>query len=90
MQRAGIESILGLRIEDDVLRLNPCVPTTWPSFAITVRYRSAHYKILVENPDGVCRGIVAATVDGAAIAEGPLSLKLLDDGATHHVLVLLG
>jgi hypothetical protein len=36
------------------------------------------------------RGIVAATVDGAAVAEESLSLKLPDDGATHHVLVLLG
>ncbi len=26
MQRAGVESILGLRLEGDVLRLDPCIP----------------------------------------------------------------
>ena len=50
MQRAGVESILGLRLEGDVLHLNPCIPKTWPRFEMTVRFRSAHYEILVENP----------------------------------------
>ena len=90
MQRAGVESILGLHIEGDVLRLHPCIPKTWPRFAITARFRSARYEVVVENPDSVCCGVIAATVDGAAIAERPPSVKMLDDGATHHVLVRLG
>ena len=32
MQRAGVESILGLRIEGDKLRLDPCIPASWPRF----------------------------------------------------------
>ena len=90
MQRAGIESILGLRIEGSVLCVDPCVPKTWQHFEMTVRFRSAHYEITVENPAGVCRGVVAATVDGMVVGERPLGLKMLDDGATHHVLVRLG
>ncbi|MGH7078345.1 MAG: GH36-type glycosyl hydrolase domain-containing protein, partial [Acetobacteraceae bacterium] len=90
MQRAGIESILGLRLEGDILHLNPCIPKTWPRFAMTVRFHSAQYEIVVDNSNRVAHGIVAATVDGSAVGEGPLSLKMLDDGATHHVLVTLG
>jgi cyclic beta-1,2-glucan synthetase len=90
MQRAGIESILGLHMEGDVLRLDPCIPKTWPRFRMTVQFRSAHYEILVENPEGVCRGIVAITVDEAADGERPFALKMQDDGVTHHVLVRLG
>ncbi len=91
MQRAGVESILGLRLEDDILHLNPCIPKTWPRFEMTVRFRSARYEILVENPDGICRGILAATIDGRAmVVERRLSLKLLDDGGTHNVTVQLG
>ena len=90
MQRAGVESILGLRLEGDILGLDPCVPKTWPGFKMTVRFRSARYEILVENPDGVCRGIVAVAVDGAAIPDWPRGLKMLDDGVTHHVSVRLG
>ncbi len=32
MQRAGIESILGVRIEAGLLCLDPCIPKTWPKF----------------------------------------------------------
>jgi cyclic beta-1,2-glucan synthetase len=90
MQRAGVESILGLRLENDILHLSPCIPRTWPRFEMTVRFRSARYEVLVENPDGVFQGIVAATIDGRSILERPLSFKLLDDGNTHNVHVRLG
>jgi cyclic beta-1,2-glucan synthetase len=90
MQRAGVESILGLRLEGDILHLNPCIPKTWPRFEVTVQFHSARYDILVENPDGVCRGVVAAMIDGHAVMERPLNLKLLDDGVAHNVQVRLG
>jgi hypothetical protein len=45
---------------------------------------------VVENPDGVCRGIVAVTVDGVKMAGGGLGLKMYDDCAIHRVTVLLG
>jgi cyclic beta-1,2-glucan synthetase len=90
MQRAGVESILGLRVEGDVLHLNPCIPKKWPGMAITLRFHSARYEIVVENPGGVCRGVVAATVDATSVDGNPLHVKLLDDGATHHVVVRLG
>ena len=90
MQRAGVESILGLRLRGDVLDLDPCIPKSWPGFEVTLRYRSARYEILVENPDGVSHGIGSARVDGTAIGELPLRLRLLDDGVTHNVSVRLG
>jgi cyclic beta-1,2-glucan synthetase len=90
MQRAGVESILGLRIADGRLHLSPCIPETWPHFEITVRVRSSRYEIRVENPDGVCRGIISVTVDGVAMTAWALGLPMLDDGITHHILARLG
>ena len=90
MQRAGIESILGLRLEDDILHLNPCIPQAWPRFEITLRFRSARYEITFENPNSLSRGVGAAVVDGREVTVRPLSLKLLDDGDTHDVRVTLG
>ena len=90
MQRAGVESILGLRMQGDVLHLDPCIPKLWRNFEMTVRYRSARYDILVENPDGVARGILSAQFDGTVIMQRPLCLPLLDDGITHHIQVRLG
>jgi cyclic beta-1,2-glucan synthetase len=90
MQRAGIESILGLRIQGEFLRLDPCIPKNWPSFEVTIRYRTARYEIRVENPNSVSRSILSATLDGAAVAGQPLHLPLLDDARIHHIRVTLG
>jgi cyclic beta-1,2-glucan synthetase len=90
MQRAGIESILGLLVEGRHLHLDPCIPTFWPGFTMTLRYGSASYEITVENPDGVASGVVWAMCDGNIITERPLRLPLVDDGGRHAVQVKLG
>ena len=90
MQRAGVESILGMRLQGDVLRLDPCIPKTWSGFEISLRYRSSRYEITVENPASVERGVAFAAVDETNIADRPLRLQLKDDGVTHRLLVRLG
>ena len=90
MQRAGIEAILGLRLEADVLHLDPCIPKTWPGFEMTVRRGSARYRIVVDNPDATGRGVRTATLDGKSVDERPLRLRLVDDGGAHEVAVVLG
>ena len=90
MQRAGVESILGLRIEGGALRLDPCIPRSWPRFEITLRHGTSRFEIVVENPQGVQRGVAAAELDGEKIAARPLSIPLKDDGAVHRLQVRLG
>jgi cyclic beta-1,2-glucan synthetase len=90
MQRAGVESILGLRLRGAFLHLDPCIPRAWPTFEISVRRRSARYEIAVENPAGVSRGVRFAEIDGVEITERPLRLLMVDDGAVHRVHVTLG
>ncbi len=90
MQRAGVESILGLRIEGGTLRLDPCIPRSWPRFEMTLRHGASRYEIIVENSQSVQRGLAAAELDGATIAARPLCVVLEDDGAIHHLNVRLG
>ncbi|MDG4603611.1 MAG: glucoamylase family protein [Defluviicoccus sp.] len=90
LQRAGVESILGLRLHGDVLHLDPCIPKVWPGFEISLHHGSARYEITVENPDGVGRGIAFAAIDGKVITERPLRLRLDGDGAPHRLQVRLG
>jgi len=90
MQRAGVESILGLRIEAGVLQLDPCIPKSWPSYEMDVRHGASRYKIIVENPQGVNQGIVVAELDGEPIVERPLKVVLSDDGAVHQLNIRLG
>jgi cyclic beta-1,2-glucan synthetase len=88
LYRAGLESILGFRVQGAFLLLDPCIPRAWPGFEIVYKYRSARYEIAVENPRGVSRGVASASLDGQALAEG--RVPLADDGAVHKVRVVLG
>jgi cyclic beta-1,2-glucan synthetase len=88
LYRAGLESILGFRVQGDSLILDPCIPRAWPGFEIVYKHRSARYEIAVENPRSVSRGVAAATLDGKALAEA--RVPLADDGAVHQVRVVLG
>ena len=90
MQRAGVESVLGLRATHEKLFLNPCIPASWPGFEITLRRGGSRYDIIVENPQAVQRGIATAEFDGVTIATRPLSIPLANDGAVHRLRVRLG
>jgi cyclic beta-1,2-glucan synthetase len=90
LYRAGLEWILGFRVRGTTLLVDPCVPREWPGFEIVYRYRSSRYEIAVENPGGVCRGVVLAELDGAALPGPEARIDLADDGATHRLRVVLG
>jgi len=90
MQRAAIEDLLGLRIAGQFLHLDPCIPKHWPGFELTLRHGGAVYEFIVENPDGVCRGVVRADCDGVALSERPLRIAVQGDGRTHKISVQLG
>jgi cyclic beta-1,2-glucan synthetase len=92
LQRAGIESILGLSVEGEWLAVAPCIPPAWPGFAMTLRYRGATYEIAVVNPHGAGRGVLSVDLDG--VAHAPVDcrarLRLATDGATHKIVLTLG
>ncbi|MGD0023744.1 MAG: glucoamylase family protein [Xanthobacteraceae bacterium] len=90
MYRAGLEWILGFRLQGAALLVDPCIPRTWAGFGIMFRYHSAHYDIEVENPRGVCRGVVRAELDGVGLPENQTRIPLADDGTTHRVRIILG
>ena len=58
MQRAGIESILGLRQRGEVLHLDPCIPRAWPGsrcrFA-TVRHAMRSWSKILTGWNGASR-----------------------------------
>lgn len=89
MVRVALEGLLGFRIEGTHLRVDPCIPRHWAGFDIAFRHASTRYRIKVENPHGACRGVVAASLDGASMVPGA-PIALIDDGADHLLLVTLG
>ncbi|MES3029396.1 MAG: glucoamylase family protein [Pseudomonadota bacterium] len=90
MYRAGLESLLGLRRHGDALLLDPCIPRHWPGFKLFYRFGAARYEIEVENPDGVCRGVAEAVLDGVRLCERPLRIPLSSADGVRRLRVRLG
>jgi cyclic beta-1,2-glucan synthetase len=90
MYRAGLESMLGLRLQGTILHLAPCIPASWPGAQIHFRYRSARYEITLDNAAGVSSGVLAIEVDGQRLASVATGIALADDAGVHQVRVLMG
>ncbi|HEY2884830.1 MAG TPA: glucoamylase family protein [Rhizomicrobium sp.] len=90
MYRVALERILGLRLQGANLMLDPCIPNTWSGYEISFRHGSARYDISIENPLGVCRGILAIKLDGQMLSKKPSLIPLVDDGESHRVQIVLG
>jgi len=80
--------ILGIRPEPGGLRIDPCMPHTWPGFTVTRRLRGRTLHIEVKNPIGICHGVAALCVDGTQLAGSFVPDALLRDGA--HLVATLG
>jgi cyclic beta-1,2-glucan synthetase len=89
LYRVGVEWILGLRKQGSALRINPCVPRDWERVAITYRHGSTAYRIEIENPGRICRGVRQLSLDATPLPADGL-LPLSDDGGDHCVRVVLG
>jgi cyclic beta-1,2-glucan synthetase len=88
MYRAGLESILGLRLRGQAFEIDPCIPSSWSGYTITWTRGRTRYEITVSNPDHQCRGVALAEMDGDPV--DAQAVPLVDDGGTHQVRVVLG
>ena len=84
MYRLIVESLLGLRLEVDKLRFEPCLPADWETFKVHYRYRETIYHITVQQmPAG--NGEMSVTIDG--VERDDKAIPLVDDRQEHSVEV---
>jgi len=50
--KAGIEYILGLKIRENILSIEPCIPKDWKEYFIRYKFGESIYNIKVTNPKG--------------------------------------
>ena len=87
MYRAGLESLLGVRVRGARLSIDPCIPRAWPGFEVLFTPQGARYRITVANPDHVSRGVKLIEVDGTPV-KGDIPIQR--DGVERVVRVVLG
>ena len=84
MYRLIVESLLGLTLEVDKLRIAPCLPADWKAFKVHYRYRETVYHITVSEMIAVS-GETSVTVDGVELPDK--IVHLVDDRQEHSVEV---
>ena len=88
MYRVGIEAILGITVRRGALHIDPCIPRGWRGYEVVFAPPGARYRIEVENPHRVSRGVVRVELDGADVTGR--DVPVLRDGSEHVIRVVLG
>jgi cyclic beta-1,2-glucan synthetase len=89
MHRAGVEGILGIRREGNVLIVDPCIPSDWPGFTANVTLGDSTYAIRVETNGGTGSGVSAAVLDGTGLACDGTVLRVTVAPGNHQLVVTL-
>jgi len=69
MYRVWLEEVLGFKLRENRLSIEPAIPKDWPGFVITFRYGQTEYRIEVQN-------------DGEPSKQ---EIQLEDDGGSHTI-----
>ena len=77
--------MLGIRPEFDGLTIDPCIPAAWDGFTADRQWRGAAYRITVENPAHVQKGVKELYADGKRVEKVPM----FGEGA-HEIKVVMG
>ncbi len=84
MYRLIVQTLLGVNLEGNKLRLRPCLPDAWDSCKIQYRYRDTVYHITFHRtPDAE-----HVTIDG--VDQPGAVISLVDDRKEHQVKVYWG
>ena len=84
MYRLVLESLLGLTLEIDKLRIAPCIPADWESFKLHYRFRETMYHIVVLQTH-TANSTMPISVDG--VQQTNNFIALVNDHNEHNVEV---
>ena len=82
---AATRYMLGIRPEFDGLTIDPCITAAWDGFTADRQWRGGAYRITVENPAHVQKGVKELYADGKRVEKVPM----FGEG-THEIKVVMG
>ncbi len=85
--KAILEYILGLKIKNGFLSVEPCIAKTWKEYEIKYKYKTSIYHIVVKNKDGKNRGVEKFLLNGAEVKEKKILLS--DDGKIYQIQIYM-
>lgn len=100
MYRLTVETLLGLHLEVDKLRITPCFPTHWQTYKIHYRFHETLYHITINHVSDMADQAGRVTVDGVIVGgithnseiasetwQSQAVIPLVNDQSEHYVEV---
>ena len=85
--KAIIEYIIGFKIENGFIKINPCIPKDWKEFEIRYKYRTSNYIIKIKNPNSKNTGVDKIFVNHSQLSENLIPLE--DNGKIYNIEVYM-
>jgi len=85
--KAILEYILGLKIKNGFLKIEPCISKNWKEYEIQYKYKTTLYKIKVKNIYGKNTGINKFLLNGEEV-ETKMA-PIIDDGKVYNIEIFM-
>ena len=83
---AGIEYILGLKIENGIMKFEPCIPKDWKEYLIRYKWGNSIYNIKIKNPNQKNTGVEKVFLNGSEVANG---IRLDGNNGIYNVEIIM-
>ena len=85
--KAIIEYILGLKVKNGYLKVEPCISKNWKEYEIRYKYKTSVYNIVVKNNNSKNTGVDRFIVNGNEVKEK--QIPLCDDGRIYNIQIFM-
>ncbi len=84
---AIIEYILGFKIQDKYLKIEPCIDSSWKEYEIHYKYKTSMYNIKVKNKNSKNTGVEKFILNREEVKDKRVLLR--DDGKIYNIEVIM-
>ncbi len=81
MYRAGIEAILGVQKQGNILHIKNYTPPAWNEYQVSVKFGASRYNINVRRTHST----ESANKEARKISESAFAVTMVDDGRVHNL-----
>ena len=85
--KAILEYILGLKIKNGILKIEPCISKKWKEYEIQYKYKTTLYNIKIKNNFEKNIGISKFLLDGKVVDRKEVAL--VDDGKIYNIEIFM-
>ena len=85
--KAILEYMLGLKIKNGILKINPCISKSWKEYEIQYKYKTTLYNIKIKNIFSKNTGVNEFLVNGESVDNK--EIELVDDGKIYNIEIFM-